>query len=279
MLFSAQVPNKISVFDDLDSLTEAESIYESYMVPIKENPRLGQNIIRLESAIEYINSSGISNYKEVIHNICESNFAPEENIAFSVNESSIYEDDFIPSTILFLKESGYQVHIVPISDNSIYYKALEEAFELDADAYSFEDSYHLQQYVFGESVSDTVSNAYQSVKDRVVKNTANIVNSIEGTLKVISNKAAALSKKIQEKYKQLKSAAGSAKEVIKNQIEKLSQAKHSLFIKMQAMKNKATNIVSSGVNYAKSAISNTVDKANNIASKAKNKVFKNKRGE
>lgn len=254
MLYSANqlTPTPASVLESLQYLTEAESKYDPCMVSIKNSRRLDQDMIRLESVRDYVLDSGINNVVDVIHNICEANLISTNKIAFMVNEASLYEDDELADTAHQLLEHGFNVNIAQLSSDNIYYRALDEALRLDQYAETFEESYNLQDYVFTENM---IQDGYQKVKDNVSRNINNMADFYNDTKKGISNKLAALSKKIKELTDKATTLTGSAKETINKQINKLKAAYNAAKKKAVSMKNTAVDKVSGAGKYVKDKVS------------------------
>ena len=254
MLYSANqlTPTPASVLESLQYLTEAESKYDPCMVSIKNSRRLDQDMIRLESVRDYVLDSGINNVVDVIHNICEANLISTNKIAFMVNEASLYEDDELANTAYQLLEHGFNVNIAQLSSDNIYYRALDEALRLDQYAETFDESYNLQDYVFNENI---IKDGYQKVKDTVSRNVDNMKDFYNDTKKGISNKLAALSKKIKELTAKATTLTGSAKETINKQINKLKAAYQAAKKKAVSMKNTAVDKVSGAGKYVKDKVS------------------------
>ena len=254
MLYSANqlTLTPTSVLESLQYLTEAESKYDPCMVPIKNSRRLDQDMIRLESVRDYVLDSGINNVVDVIHNICEANLISTNKIAFMVNEASLYEDDELVDTTSQLLEHGFNVNIAQLSSDNIYYRALDEALRLDQYAETFDESYNLQDYVFNENI---IKDGYQKVKDNVSRNINTIVDFYSDTKKSISNKLAALSKKIKELTAKATTLTGSAKKTINKQINKLKAAYQAAKKKAVSMKNTAVDKVSGAGKYVKDKVS------------------------
>ena len=254
MLYSANqlTPTPTSVLESLQYLTEAESKYDPCMVSIKNSRRLDQDMIRLESVRDYVLDSGINNVVDVIHNICEANLISTNKVAFMVNEASLYEDDELANTAYQLLEHGFNVNIAQLSSDNIYYRALDEALRLDQYAETFDESYNLQDYVFNENI---IKDGYQKVKDTVSRNVDNMKDFYNDTKKGISNKLAALSKKIKELTAKATTLTGSAKETINKQINKLKAAYNAAKKKAVSMKNTAVDKVSGAGKYVKDKVS------------------------
>ena len=250
MLYSANqlTPTPASVLESLSYLPEAESKYAPCMVSIKNSRRLDQDMIRLESVRDYVLDSGINNVVDVIHNICEANLISTNKVAFMVNEASLYEDDELANTAYQLLEHGLNVNSAQLSSDNIYYRALDEALRLDQYAETFEESYNLQDYVFNENI---IKDGYQKVKDTVSRNVDNMKDFYNDTKKGISNKLAALSKKIKELTDKATTLTGSAKETI----NKLKAAYQAAKKKAVSMKNTAVDKATKAGKFIKNKVS------------------------
>lgn len=251
------------LLDDFGYLTESDIYFPASMVNVKYSSRLDQNMIQLESMVDYALANGISNASIAMQNICEANHVDESILSVCVNEDSIYADEEMADTVRCMKEAGYKVNIMPILSTSVYYTKLQEALELD-EGYDFESSEHLQYYLneniledirdkavsVGKSIKNHVSrnvdnmkSAYKSVKNHVsgkidqYKNTTknnieNLKGKYQDTKSNIAKKYASLKKTISEKYAAAKKATGEAKVALLKQIDKLKSAAASLKSKL-----------------------------------------------
>ena len=165
---------------------------------------------------------------------------------------SWYEDDELANTAYQLLEHGFNVNIAQLSSDNIYYRALDEALRLDQYAETFDESYNLQDYVFNENI---IKDGYQKVKDTVSRNVDNMKDFYNDTKKGISNKLAALSKKIKELTAKATTLTGTAKETINKQINKLKAAYQAAKKKAVSMKNTAVDKVSGAGKYVKDKVS------------------------
>lgn len=232
---------QISLLEDLEYLDEEYIMYNPIMVPIVHSVSTGLDLIKLEAVLDYVENTGINDAYEAINNICEANGVPIENIGFSVRETNLLENGGLARTAMFLKESGFQVNISPISSHSVYCTVLDEALELDAEYDTFEESYHLQNYVFNENF---VTDTFNGIKNRVSKNWNNMKNAGNDTIKGISHKYAAIKKKIADNYTKLKTTTGKARDMIKKNINKLSDALSVMKDKAKAAKDSVSNTAS-----------------------------------
>jgi len=248
-----------SIIESLDVLRESESDYSAYMVPVRHNSRLNQDLIMLESFVDYATSNSIDDAGYAISQVCECNNLSESLIGFAVNEATLYEDDKMLETVTMLKEAGYNVAVSPISSHSSYYKELNEALILDEGCSGYANSPNLMAYcgdysIYSEGVIDTA-------KERATS-----------TAKILSNKYAALKKKMGEVWAQIQKASGSAKAALQNTYDKLKDAASSVWSKLGALKNKAADMASKAVDTVKGAASKAVDTAKNAYNGIKDKV-------
>jgi len=223
-----------NLLDDFGYLTESDTHFPASMVNVKYSSRLDQNMIQLESMVDYALANGISNASIAMQNICEANHVDESILSVCVNEDSIYADEEMADTVRCMKEAGYSVNIMPIPSTSVYYIKLQEALELD-EGYDFESSEHLQYYLnenILEDIRDKASDTFSSAKKYVGRNVDNMKNAYQDTKSGIAKKYAALKKTISEKYAAAKKATGEAKVALLKQIDKLKSAAASLKSKL-----------------------------------------------
>ena len=173
---------------------------------------------------------------------------------FVVNEASLYEDDELVEITQSIKEAGYKVYITPVSENSIYYQQIMEAFNKDFEAESFKDSYHLQAYCEGtvKENLNTLKYAVTGVGNKAGKNMIRIKNHIQNGADAV------------------KSAATTAGDSVKTLANKYSAAK-------QAVRN-FTDKASKAPETLKQTANNTLQKAKDTATTIKNKLVAAKQG-
>ena len=247
--------NDFDFIESLDSLSESEMIYTANMVPIRHIDRLNRNLIQLEEFVKYGTSNGITNGHKAIGAVCEASMINNDSkIGFVVNEASLYEDDELVEITQSIKEAGYKVYITPVSENSIYYQQLMEAFNKDFEAESFKDSYHLQAYCEG-TIKDNLNKikyAVGGVGNRAGQNMIRIKNHIQdgaNTVKFAATTAGDSVKTLANKY-------SAAKQAVRNFSDKASKAPESL----------------------KQTANNTLQKAKDTATTIKNKLVAAKQG-
>lgn len=237
MLFQESQIRGLDSFDFLDSVDylDESASYPAGMVPIKYNQRLDQEMIQLESMVDYALTNGISNASDAIRDICADNNAHMNKISFCVNESNVIADPEMADTVYQLRECGYLVNVQPISSESIYYTKLQEAIELDEQFDDYENSAHILQYVnenVFEDASNKVSDVWNSAKGHVSKNWNNMKKYASETKENMAKKYAAIKKTISEKMAKAKKAAGEAKVSLLKQIDKLKKAASDLKAKI-----------------------------------------------
>ena len=228
------IRDSFDLLDDFGYLTESDTYFPASMVNVKYSNRLDQNMIQLESMVDYALANGISNASIAIQNICEANHVDDSILSICVNEESIYADEEMADTVRCMKEAGYRINIMPLSSNSVYYTKLQEALELDGDS-DFESSENLQYYLTEnvlEDIRDKASDTFDSAKKYVGRNVDNMKNAYQDTKSGIAKKYAALKKTIAEKYAAAKKTTGEAKVFLLKQIDKLKSAAASLKSKL-----------------------------------------------
>ena len=252
------------LLDDFGYLTEADTYFPASMVNIKYSNRLDQNMIQLESMVDYALANGITDAGIAMQNICEANHVDDSILSICVNEESIYADEEMADTVRCMKEAGYKINVMPLSSNSVYYTKLQEAIALDEEYDDLESSENLLYYLneniledIRDKASDTfnsakkyvgrnvdnMKNAYSGVKNHISgkineykttteKNIENLKSNYQDTKANIAKKYAAIKKTISEKYAAAKKATGEAKVFLLKQIDKLKSAAASLKSKL-----------------------------------------------
>lgn len=247
--------NDFDFIESLDSLSESEMIYTANMVPIRHIDRLNCNLIQLEEFVKYGTSNGITNGHKAIGAVCEASMISNDStIGFVVNEASLYEDDELVEITQSIKEAGYKVYITPVSENSIYYQQLMEAFNKDFEAESFKDSYHLQAYCEG-TIKDNLNKikyAVGGVGNRAGQNMIRIKNHIQDGTNAVKSAATTAG----DSVKTLANKYSAAKQAVRNFTDKASKAPESL----------------------KQTANNTLQKAKDTATTIKNKLVAAKQG-
>lgn len=241
--------------ESLDSLNESEMAYTAQMVPVRHIDRLNRNLIQLEEFVKYGSSNGITNGHKAIGAVCEASMIDNDStIGFVVNEASLYEDDELVEISQSLKEAGYDLFISPVSEKSIYYQQLMEAFENDFEAESFEESYHLQAYCEGtvKENLNSVKHAVCGVGNRASKNIIRIKNHVQNAVGTVQ------------------SAVSNTGDTVKTLANKYSAAK-------LAVKNFADKAAKAPESFKQSA-NNALQKAKDTAMNLKNKLMAAKQG-
>lgn len=118
--------NEATAFlNNSEYLTEAESAYYPAMVPIRENKRLGLNMIRLEDLVEYATSNGITDGGYAISSVCEASGIDPSSVGFSVDETSILEDYEMAETAAEMIQAGAPVYAAPLPSTDMAYVMAE----------------------------------------------------------------------------------------------------------------------------------------------------------
>lgn len=264
-----------SFLDSLEQLTLGEASFTPYQVNVRHNQRLGQDLVQLESFLEYAQSNGIDDAGYALHRVCEANEVPRDSLAFLANEENLLEDDELLDTFVQLYEAGFPVHVAPISDGSPYYLALLEALNLDQAYDSYEESPNLIMYV-NESIiddaKDKISGFASSVKNKVTGAAGAVKDKVSGGAKAVASKLASVHKEIAKKSSEMLKATGPAKVFIKRQINKLKDVAKELKAKLVRAKDAVGDKLSSAGKSIKDAASSIGDKFSGTADSVKSGV-------
>ena len=264
-----------SFLDSLEQLTLDEASFTPYQVNVRHNQRLGQDLVQLESFLEYAQSNGIDDAGYALHRVCEANEVPRDSLAFLANEENLLEDDELLDTFVQLYEAGFPVHVAPISDGSPYYLALLEALNLDQAYDSYEESPNLIMYV-NESIiddaKDKISGFASSVKNKVTGAAGAVKDKVSGGAKAVASKLASVHKEIAKKSSEMLKATGPAKVFIKRQINKLKDVAKELKAKLVRAKDAVGDKLSSAGKSIKDAASSIGNKFSGTADSVKSGV-------
>ena len=264
--------------DTLYRIPLSENAFPAKMVNVRHNPRLGRDLIQLESFLKFGQINGINDGGYAVHLICEANEVPSTIfIAFAVNEENLFLDTSLLETYCQLKNSNFNVYVSPISEYSPFCTKLQEALLYD-DAYpDYASSPNLQRYVRESVLDDT--------KDSLTKGVNNAKSAVQGGSKEVAGKLASIRKEIATKTAKMATATGSAKVKLSQQINKLKSASKELTSGIsrgvgsvahkaegvaKSVKNAVGNAKRSAVSQfdsAKNAVSNAVGNVSNSLSK------------
>lgn len=254
--------NDISrLLENANYLTEQECIYRPEMVPIRENLRIGKDVIRLEDFVDYALANGITEGGYALAQICESSGVSQDNIVFSVDEVSVLEDGEMEDTVRQLLEKGQTVYTCPISSNDIAY-ILAESVTNAADiclsqgnedycdelieAY-INDRFDIllsENYIV-ESVFDTVKNKVGSWIDGAKSTAKNLKDKIIGSASDARNWAA---RKI-----------SSLRTIARNKLDVAEDRAGHLGDNVKGMFNRGKNFVTNNANLLKTKINNGIE--------------------
>ena len=200
----------LMLLDQLDILGEADFMdaYPASMVPIVHVNRLGQDLIKLESFMDYSQANGISNGGNAITKVCDACGCPIDNIAFMVSEANMYADDDLIDTVAQICEAGFDVHLIAEPDDSIYSVKLREAMVMDEPYDKLEECENLANYCMYPIIQEA--------------------GMMEDTKNTIAKKLAAVRKAIAQQVMKVNNATGSAKVFANNQLKKLKSAAEAL---------------------------------------------------
>lgn len=96
-------------------------------MPVRENERFGY-IIALEDINNFCESNGISDMGYAVQQICNASGTDPYNIAFSINEENLIDEE-TTEFILDIMQEGLPVVVSPISKNCIEYIMADEAVD------------------------------------------------------------------------------------------------------------------------------------------------------
>lgn len=110
-----------ALLEGANYLTESESTYYPEMVPIRENARLGCNLMRIEDLVEYSLANGIDDAGVAVKQICEASGMDVRTLAFTVDEVNLLEDVELEDTIrnIINANPNIQFFAAPISENDM----------------------------------------------------------------------------------------------------------------------------------------------------------------
>ena len=199
----------MAILEGANYLSEDESKYYPHMVPIRENARIGRNLIRVEDLVEYSLSNGINDGAYALGQICEAANVDPQTIAFSIDEVSILEDSEMEDTVRQLMAAGAEVYTAPISENDMVYIMAESVCDvsiigIEEDAEDYTDALFeafldddFETFFSENSITENISNKASSAAAKGKAKGAAIINKIESTLKTASEKPRAwIAKKI-----------------------------------------------------------------------------------
>ena len=210
-------------------LSEAESSYHPFMIPIRESKEYEANVVKIEDLVEYSMANGITDAGYAIDKVCEANEISADTLAFSIDEANAIYDEEMLDTALVLKEAGAAVLVAPMSRLDPMYQITESVVDLmmectdtehEEAADSLFEAFIMDDYdtVFAEAaiVGKVKTNA-SGVKASVSAKSAN-------AKKAASEKMAALREKLRALKEKSKGLTGKAKEKCLAAIEKVKQS-------------------------------------------------------
>ena len=208
---SSSLNEATAFLDNSYYLTEQESAYYPAMVLVRENSRLGLNLVRLEDLVDYSLANNITDYGYAINSVCEASNVDVGSIGLSVDEVSIIEDAEMADTVREFGNNGIPVYVAPLPSTDIACVMAEAVIDTCVE-YDNAD-YLLEAYVdddfetlLNENViTDKISSAYKTVRgaaSNAYDKVANAISSAKNTSsKWISKKIASL-KKTYRKYEE-----------------------------------------------------------------------------
>ena len=187
--------NPMAALDEATYLSDAESIIRPQTIPVRENTRIGANVVRFDDIHRLAESNGAS-YLDAMVAVAEASGIDPSTLKVAVDEAEIICN---PDVVFALPEAS--VVVAPLSENSLASKYVNECVsqwldltessgEEAADGALIEalvnDSY-LEQYVNeadkadakedGPGIGQRISNAVQGAKDHFSKFGSDLVAS------------------------------------------------------------------------------------------------------
>lgn len=246
----------LSLIDSLPSLNE--STMSPIEVVVRRNDRFDKDLIKLEDFCAFAEENGIEDAGFAIAQICESNNINPVNIGFYVEETSIMVDESLAKTANLMLENGFRVFAAPISSDSIYCRALDEAMELDEDCEDFESSPNLMAYC-EENIFEKASNKIGSGVDWAKNRASDRIRGAKDTLTKAPNelakKYAAAKKKVAELSAKVSRTAGEAKAALLRQLDKAKAVMNALGKKLGVAKDTVVSNAKGAANFVADAAS------------------------
>lgn len=231
--------SQIDIINSFPVLLESECNFAPQMVNVIYDKSHNTNYIKLEEMVEYSIKNGIYDGTQILSNIYQANKIPENiPVAFSVNESTLYADDYMVKTVNKIKKANFDIKINPISKYSTEYRKLTEALELDSAFDTFEESKYLNAYCENvlEDISDKAGKIATKTSDSVKDTYNNAKNKVSSGINALANKYASIKKAISEKTNSLKNIPAKARSFALLQINKLKTAANIIENKLQKAK-------------------------------------------
>lgn len=258
----------------METLTESESDYPAVMVPIRYNDRLDQDLVRLESFVEYATQNAIEDAGQALASVCEASNINPSHIGFYVNETTLYADDEMADTVKMFMESGYTVAVAPIPTASTAYQELMEALQLDEECSGYEGSPNLRAYCedidLNEGVVDTVKQNVSNAGDFVSGKYHKAKKTVSNVVQSLSDRYASAKQALSRAKDKIRKATGQARVTLSNQISKLESACHVLAKKLASAKKTVAGKASDISSAVKNKAGHVKDTMGNAANTVKN---------
>lgn len=110
MIYSETQSGSKNILYDLEFLDESESYKSIPELNLMESKRLNQNILSLEEVCEYLNSDYNMTISDIIHEVSSINGVDPNTIAFSINPSTLYENEDIFYLMESLYDNGFSIY-------------------------------------------------------------------------------------------------------------------------------------------------------------------------
>ena len=118
------------ILDNMEFLTEADSVYAPAMVPIVENTRLQSNMINLEDLTSFAESNGINDLGYALQMVCEASDISPNTVSFVVDKVSLIESDEIANITSSLLNENVNVVVKPLNYNDNVVSLYESVFNI-----------------------------------------------------------------------------------------------------------------------------------------------------
>lgn len=224
-------------------LTDAESSYHPFMIPIRESKQYEANVVKIEDLVEYSMANGITDAQYAIDQVCEANEISVDTLAFSIDEANAFYDEEMLDTAVQLREAGAAVVVAPISHLDPMYQATDivvdammecTGTEHEEEADALFEAFIMDDY---DTVFDEGSLACKVAGKNCAAGTKASLNAkASNAKKGASEKMAALREKLRSLKEKAKGLTGKAKEKANAAIAKCKQAIE--FLKQKVSKKK-----------------------------------------
>lgn len=229
--------------DSCEYLTEQESVFYPAMVTIRENSRLGLNLIRLEDLVDYSLANNITDAGYAINSVCEASGIDLSTVGLYVNETTLIEDSEMEDTVRDFRNNNIPTFIAPLPKSDIAY-IMAEAVTNCMIEYDNAD-FLLEAYVDDDIdtlLNEEAFNEELSVTGIAKKNIGRVVDAVKDGASSVYNK--------------ISNAVSNAKNASSSWISKKIASLKSL---LSEYKNKATTYGGQKVNAVCNKLRSAID--------------------